>query len=100
MSENSPPNMLLPVVTPENSTDPGQGPMVPGSSNTEDEDTFAGPITRSRAKAHTSVLACSNTVMEEHFDDDTGGPTTVFPCSVYHLFDPRRGWNTFFSWFK
>ena len=38
--------------------------------------------------------------MDEYFDDDTGGPTTVSPPGVYHYFDPRIGLNAFFLWFK
>ena len=61
---------------------------------------LVGPTIRSRAKAQDSVLAHTNTLMDEYFDDDTGGHNTVTPPSVNHYFDLRRGWDAFFSWFK
>ena len=92
-------NILLLLVTPEDSTDYGLEPVDLDSTDTWD-DPYVGPITRSRAKAQDSVLACSNTLMDEYSYKDTGGSPSVSSPSVYHFFDPRRGWNVFFSWFK
>ena len=92
-------NILLPMVASEDSTDHGLEPDDTDGSYAGDEETNVGPITRSRVKAQESVLVHTNTLVDEHFDDDIGGPTTVSPSSVYHYFDLRRGWNTF-SLFK
>ena len=81
--------MLLLLVTPEDSADHGPEHVDLNSTKAGDQGPYVGPITRSRAKAQDSVLAHANTLMDEYFDDDTGGPTTVSPPGVYHYFDIR-----------
>ena len=87
--------MLLPLVTPEDSTDCDPEPVDLDGIDAGDKDPYVGPITRNRAKAQDPVLACANIVRGE----DTGGAPTVSSPSVYHYFDQWRGWNAF-SWFR
>ena len=93
-------NMLLPLLTSEDFTDHGPKPVDPDGSDAGDEETYVSPITRSRVKVQDSMLALANALMDEYFDDDIGGPTTVSPTSGYHYFDLRRGCNVFFLLFK
>ena len=87
--------MLLPLVTPEDSTDCNPEPVDLDGTDAGDKDPYVGPIMRNRVKAQDPVLACTNKVRGEN----TGGSPVSFP-SVYHFFDLRRGWNAFSSWFK